>query len=91
LTKMVKVVRTQKKTQRHYQMKLMRNKMKEKPFYTISAKKRHWLNPLKYIFGMYKFNWFVKDKQPKGYRNAFDIYWDSVDLDINDIKFVERK
>jgi len=49
-----------------------------KPFFTIYAKKRHWLNPFKYIFGEYKFRWFEKDKQPSKYKSAFEIVADSI-------------
>ena len=58
-----------------------------KPFYTIYVKERHWLNPLKYILGKYKFSWFVKDKQSRGYKNAFEHYASLVDLDEKDITF----
>ena len=57
-----------------------------KPFFTMYAKKRHWLNPLRYIFGEYKFMWFEQDKQPPKYKNVFRLYTDSLDLDVKDIK-----
>ena len=60
-----------------------------KPFSTIYAKKRHWLNLFKYILGEYKFGWFEKDKEPSGYKNAFELYADSLDLDTKDITFQE--
>jgi hypothetical protein len=56
-----------------------------KPFFTIYAKKRHWLNPFKYIFGEYKYKWFEKDKQPRKYINAFEIGSDLINLDVKDI------
>ena len=56
-----------------------------KPFFTIYAKKRHWLNPFKYIFGEYKFRWFEKYKQPIKYKNAFELVANSIDLDVKDI------
>ena len=55
------------------------------PFFTIYAKQRHWLNPLKYILGEYKFRWFEKDKHPNGYKNAFALCTDLLDLDVKDI------
>lgn len=62
-----------------------------KPFFTLYVKQRHWLNPLKYILGKYKFKWFEEGKQPSKYKNAFQMVADSIDLDVKDIKFVSKK
>lgn len=58
-----------------------------KPFFTIYAKKRHKLNPLKYILGEYKMNYFEKGRQPKRYVNSFELFLQKIDLDIKDIVF----
>ena len=57
-----------------------------KPFFTIYCKQRHWLNPLKYFLGEYKFNFFEKDKQPPKYENALEALTKSIKLDTKDIK-----
>lgn len=62
-----------------------------KPFFTLYIKKRHWLNPFKYILGEYKFRWFEKDKQPKKYKNAFDCFYSSLDLNTSDIKLMKNQ
>lgn len=59
-----------------------------KPFFTLYAKQRHWLNPFKYILGEYKFRWFEKDKQPRKYKNAFELYIETLDLGIKDIRLI---
>lgn len=55
-----------------------------KPFYTVYAKHRHWLNPLIYVLGEYKFKWFEKDKQPQKYKNVFHIFATS-NLKVKDV------
>lgn len=60
-----------------------------KPFFTLYAKQRHWLNPLRYILGEYKFNWFEENKQPIEYKNVFELMADSVVLDTKDVTFIE--
>lgn len=62
-----------------------------KPFFTLYIKQRCWFNPLKYIFGAYKFNWFEKGKQPKNYSSAFEFFTDSLDLDTKDSGVKEFK
>ena len=61
-----------------------------KPFFTVYVKKRHSLNPLKYIFGDYKIRWFEKDRQPNGYKNAFELFTESINLDVKDITFIKK-
>ena len=61
-----------------------------KPFFTIYAKQRHWLNPFKYILGEYKLKWFKEGKQPKNYKNAFELFTESIDLDVKDISIQKR-
>lgn len=60
-----------------------------KPFFTLYTKKRHWLNPFRYIFGEYKYRWFEEGKQPAEYKNAFELFTDSIDIDIKDISFTK--
>ena len=64
------------------------SKQPYKPFFTMYAKKRSRFNPLRFIFGWHKFNWFEKDKQPTGYKNAFELFTDSIDLDAKDITLI---
>ncbi|MFA5542950.1 MAG: hypothetical protein WDA47_04190 [Bacilli bacterium] len=60
-----------------------------KPFFTIYTKRRSWFNPLKYIFGEFKFKWFEINKQPNGYENAFEFYANSIKFDSKDKDNVE--
>jgi hypothetical protein len=63
---------------------------KEKPFYTIYMKERNKLNPIRWILGKFKFNWYEKGRQPQGYKNAFDVVFNDIDLNANDIKIVRN-
>jgi len=62
-----------------------------KPFFTIYAKKRNIFNPFRFILGEYKFNYFEKNKQPKSYINAFELFTDYINLDVKDITINENK
>jgi len=59
-----------------------------KEFHTLYTKKRGKFNPLRYILGKYKTRFFPENKQPKGYKNSFEMYAESIDLNTEDIKII---
>lgn len=61
-----------------------------KPFYNLYAKKRRRFNLFRLIFGEYKFRWFEEGKNPTNYKKAWEIVVDSIDINIQNIKIVDK-